>query len=822
MRSVCASRELAWIAIFWILAGCITKTQSNDGSCFWRKKTEEIIHRSPEIFWVNMDKSIDRRASLSSHLDQIGWLHRRIKGLSLDDIYIPSDVRSKWDQYDAVVQTAEVLVSGDDPQYITKYGNVSHFLIGLVGRGKSNRLKELGCTISHLEAMRQAIYNNRSSSKYAVITEDDIFIPFDINFQGLAEAAPKDFGILQLFNSNEESMLSVWKMYRRDQEKNTWVPNRVGQAAAFWSTCAYVINREVLRPVIDEVIFQVQQAIHVRLIAGIRKPCRPKLSFCCTHIAGTYSYEFIERPPCFIAPKGFQADSFLYTLNRTYVLTTPLITNGAGGNKSTFHQDHVQHIHQSAFKTQRSLINDMISGQAPLPSFVNKSCMSPLPLEMEIKMNFTCWYSAPARRSISVFWFYISHDQTKERYGDYIRNVVGREAKWVPWIPESSLYIPEDLVRSWETRNCRIQSSESSLQARSITPAISNSLQHVMQDKFQVAFSGLCGTGRHQHHAKHSLAATVSHLLALYQAKQKPLTETRYAIISAGAVFLALNPNFEALVSSAPENFGFLTFFITDNDLVDRLWQEYIQNPKEKIWSILHDKYLDSISSEFYIVNLDVIGPILEAIVQLQLNGDNGRPLTILRLIAAGQHHYISNRKSSSSQNTAGVGNEELSNTPSTSLAADMKESVAAGPDSKTSGSKSGCYPSECCGDEKDDRRPLYCVFAGSHRMESFLWKIAPTYTFHIPMVLRGTYDPTEGYIPSGRSDPVFELSEINNSTDGHSTRIRGKANKYRGGKTASSGGVAVDERTRQILKTIQDGQTPLPPFLLSSCSFKF
>lgn len=777
-------------------------------TCSWSRKSTDLVHQSPEIFWINMDKSVERRQSLSMHLDQLGWLHRRIRGLSLDDIYIPGDIRSLWDQYDAKVQTTEALIGREDPKFVTKYGNASHFLVGLVGRGKTNRLKELGCTISHLEAMRQAIYNNRSSSKYAVITEDDIFIPFDVNFEMLAESAPKDFGILQLFNSNEESMLSVWKMYRRDQSSHLWVPNRVGQAASFWSTCAYLINREVMKPVIDAVIENVKNTYHVRIIAGIRKPCRPKISECCKHVAGTYSYEFQERPPCFIAPKGFQADSFLYTLNRTYVLTTPLITNGAGGNQSTFHQDHVESIHQAAFRQQRKLINEMISGSVARPSFANISCSDALPLQMELKTNNTCWYSAPHRRSLSIFWLYIAHTQAKEKLGDYIRNVVGREAKWFSWVGDETLYIPPDLLNHWETRQCRIQSTESRLQARTASSATASSLSGIMKEGYQVAFSGLCGRTRHHsshvHTGKRDLSVTVSHLLAMYHARKSPLTQTQYAIISSDDVFLPLNPNFEGLVASAPPKFGFLTFLVDDANLMDRLWQEYVQKPKEKLWSLLNDKYVDTISSQFYIVNLDVVGPILESIVQLHIPGDNGRSLSILRLIAAGHHHNRPGKHRGGEADAATAGE---------------------GPADVGKAGGSACYPRECCSEDAADRIPPYCILShgGNHRAESFLWKIAPTYTFHIPMVMRGSYDTSSGFIPSAAVPLVqMESNSSHEILDSKVDKSHKKSRHPRATGTASTGGVTTGHRQRQIINVIQEGQVSLPEFLLSSCSFRF
>lgn len=52
-------------------------------------------------------------------------------------------------------------------------------LSGLFGRRRMNRLKEVGCTISHLFAMQRAAEDYRANndpnkSKYALIVEDDV------------------------------------------------------------------------------------------------------------------------------------------------------------------------------------------------------------------------------------------------------------------------------------------------------------------------------------------------------------------------------------------------------------------------------------------------------------------------------------------------------------------------------------------------------------------------------------------------------------------------------------------------------------------------
>ena len=59
---------------------------------------------------------------------------------------------------------------------------------------------------------------------------------------------------------------------------------------------------------------------------------------------------------------------------KTYMLNIPLIANGLGGNTSTFHQNHVESIHRSAFKRQRKYVNELLRGDVHLPSFVKPAC----------------------------------------------------------------------------------------------------------------------------------------------------------------------------------------------------------------------------------------------------------------------------------------------------------------------------------------------------------------------------------------------------------------------------------------------------------------
>ena len=101
-------------------------------------------------------------------------------------------------------------------------------------------MNELACTVSHLLAIRKAVdanhprYNSMMSlcicirrlslllyflylrfSGYAVIAEDDIIFPFDLDFEAMVASAPSDWGILQIFNSNPWSMKNSWQRFLR-------------------------------------------------------------------------------------------------------------------------------------------------------------------------------------------------------------------------------------------------------------------------------------------------------------------------------------------------------------------------------------------------------------------------------------------------------------------------------------------------------------------------------------------------------------------------------------------------------------------------------
>lgn len=334
---------------------------------------------APEVFWINMDRSKQRKVNMERHLEQVGFRHQRVRGLTPQEIFIPDDIektwRTAWCQLQTSWQPPDKLSTGFN--FTSAHLHHSAYMAAMCGRGKGkNTPKELGCTTSHLAAMLRAVYSPTARSRFALIVEDDVYFPFDIDFDKLVESAPKGFGILQLFNSNEGSMEATWQRYRHNPDY-LWVKRHPLKYFDFWSTCAYLIDRQVMKPVVDAVVRDTGTGwLEFKVIAGINNPCVPKA--CCD--AGTDNFEL--KPPCVWAPRGYQADSFLYAMTTTYMLSVPLISNGLGGNESTFHQDHVELIHRKSFRRQRQYINLMLTGEVPAPSFAKPACSQALDVNM--------------------------------------------------------------------------------------------------------------------------------------------------------------------------------------------------------------------------------------------------------------------------------------------------------------------------------------------------------------------------------------------------------------------------------------------------------
>ena len=159
---------------------------------------------APEVYYINLKTSENRRKSMERLLNLMKLRYFRIEGVTSSITYVPNDLiqsnNSKMKTFPEICkfQTNETI---DNSIQRMKEMNKTYLVDGLCTRG-TTKWTELYCSLSHLQAIYQAIHSTTATSKYALIMEDDIYIPFSIDFNALAASAPASFGVLQLMNAN--------------------------------------------------------------------------------------------------------------------------------------------------------------------------------------------------------------------------------------------------------------------------------------------------------------------------------------------------------------------------------------------------------------------------------------------------------------------------------------------------------------------------------------------------------------------------------------------------------------------------------------------
>lgn len=218
------------------------------------------------------------------------------------------------------------------------------------------------------------------------MVEDDFLSPFDVDYEALARTAPRGFGFLRLVTSNEFLLERQWTKFQRNSS-DLWSGSLSDKYYDSWATKAYLVDREVLRPVIDALLQDVvvstpaqpyRRLQDVKVLAGLASPCLP-LQCCNASSAESFSGSavsgrFEDRLPCVLSKTGFQSERFLFHLAPTYALNVPLFTANLNGLSSMLKGEALDASQWSALKRHREVINTFLEERLPLPSFATIGC----------------------------------------------------------------------------------------------------------------------------------------------------------------------------------------------------------------------------------------------------------------------------------------------------------------------------------------------------------------------------------------------------------------------------------------------------------------
>ncbi len=196
---------------------------------------------------------------------------------------------------------------------------------------------------------------------------------YDVDFAALIASAPADFGILQLVTSNTEAINSLLAQFMSQQPSGMRKSNgsvsdsdvssgvsshrywrrsawnhftKNGKTSLYWSAQAYIVNKRVVRPFIDDVVSLGSADEGGRLRFKIVNSFFPNS---CTRT---------KQRPCVLSNCLF-ADSYIFAGGGpTYVSTIPLFSGARVGLTSTIHQEQVS-FHSDAFALIRAVTAEL-------------------------------------------------------------------------------------------------------------------------------------------------------------------------------------------------------------------------------------------------------------------------------------------------------------------------------------------------------------------------------------------------------------------------------------------------------------------------------
>ena len=115
-------------------------------------------------FWINVDKNEKRRSFMETQFKALGLQNHRISAITPDDF--------------------DFLLAHKRP-------------LSCKHPGCTSCEYEYACISSHIKAMRACLKTSQNTDEWFVIMEDDVYIPFDIDYKRLIQDAPTDAELIQ-------------------------------------------------------------------------------------------------------------------------------------------------------------------------------------------------------------------------------------------------------------------------------------------------------------------------------------------------------------------------------------------------------------------------------------------------------------------------------------------------------------------------------------------------------------------------------------------------------------------------------------------------
>jgi GR25 family glycosyltransferase involved in LPS biosynthesis len=188
---------------------------------------ESFTNSQIPVFYINLDRSKDKREKIENQLKLYFNNYYRISGVDGSKLY-PNIYNNK----------------------ITK--NVTYNLQDFKTtkqRGKSSSV--IGCLLSHIKTI---LLVDEKGYDNAVILEDDTdlqYIPkWDTTIENIIREAPKDWDIIKLFTSNEKKQNENIELFNKKIKYRKLPQNNIESE---WSTGCYIINKRGVSKIMKDI-----------------------------------------------------------------------------------------------------------------------------------------------------------------------------------------------------------------------------------------------------------------------------------------------------------------------------------------------------------------------------------------------------------------------------------------------------------------------------------------------------------------------------------------------------------------------------------------
>jgi GR25 family glycosyltransferase involved in LPS biosynthesis len=230
-------------------------------------------------YWINIDKNEKRQLFMSKQFEKLGLPNERVSAIT------PAD-------FDKVLEQKRPLTCKYPGCITCEY--------------------EFACLCSHLKAMQQAL---KSDDDYFIIMEDDISMPFVIDYDLLVKNMPVDTEILQMMILFGKTVMGLYEYYKCTGTK--YIPWQY----LLPSTGMYLISRKGAQMLVD--MF---------------------------YNAENCKFDFTSSPHQIVA------DVLLYKTAKTYATTVPYCVPYIEMG-SDIHPDHLQ-AHEVAIRDIKKVLNE--------------------------------------------------------------------------------------------------------------------------------------------------------------------------------------------------------------------------------------------------------------------------------------------------------------------------------------------------------------------------------------------------------------------------------------------------------------------------------